>query len=177
MHIFLIKSFFNAVDLFQIYYILYLYMKLIASILFCQFAGIIGSIFTFPSITTWYQQLNKPFFNPPNWVFGPVWTLLYTLMGISLYYIYGKGITKKNKQTLIIFLVQLILNSFWSIAFFGLHSPLFGLFVILPMWFFILMTIIKSYPISKRASYLLIPYLCWVSFASLLNFAVYLLNP
>lgn len=152
-------------------------MKLIASILFCQFAGIIGSVFTFSSITSWYQQLNKPSFNPPNWVFGPAWTLLYTLMGVSLYYIYGKGVTKKNKQTLTFFTIQLILNSLWSIAFFGLRSPLFGLIVILPMWFFILMTIIKSCPISKRASYLLIPYLLWVSFASLLNFAVYLLNP
>jgi tryptophan-rich sensory protein len=152
-------------------------MKLILAIIICQLAGIVGSVFTYPAITTWYKNLNKPSFNPPNSIFGPVWITLYTLMGISLYLIYGKGVTDSNKTALIFFMLQLVLNSVWSIAFFGMQSPFLGLLIIIPLWILILLTIIYAYPVSKASALILIPYLLWVSFASILNFSIYRLNP
>ena len=99
--------------------------KLVAAILVCEFVGLLGSIFTIPAITTWYAALQKPSFSPPNWLFGPVWTLLYALMGVSAYLVWEKGIKKKGvKPALKLFSLQLILNFMWSILFFGLRSPL-----------------------------------------------------
>mgnify|MGYP002639638015 CR=1 FL=1 len=153
------------------------YWKLVASIVICQLAGIIGSFFTVSSVSTWYLTLNKPFFNPPSWVFGPVWILLYFLMGISLYIIWNKGIgSKESKIAISVFGVQLILNTLWSIIFFGLNLPLFAFIEIILMWLAIIATIVYFYRISKVASYILIPYLLWVSFAAILNFAIYYLN-
>lgn len=152
--------------------------KLIVSIFVCQLAGFIGSFFTVSSIPTWYSTLNKPFFNPPNWIFGPVWIILYLLMGISLYLIWNNksGKTKQFKIAITFFISQLVLNSLWSIIFFGLKLPLIAFIEIIVLWIFILLTIIYSYKISKIASYLLIPYILWVSFASILNLSIYLLN-
>lgn len=147
------------------------WQKLILSILICQLAGIIGSIFSFSAIPSWYAFLNKPPFNPPNWVFGPVWTVLYTLMGFSAYLIFNK-----DKKPLKIFAVQLVLNAVWSIVFFGLHSIWGGLFFIILLWFSILLTIVTFYKIDKNAAFLLIPYLLWVSFASILNYYLLILN-
>lgn len=142
-------------------------------------AGVIGSAFTFSSIPTWYASLNKPFFNPPNWLFGPVWTTLYILMGIAAYLIWEK-LDKKNigkvKNALTIFAVQLVLNSLWSIVFFGFKSPWYAFVVILLLWYAIFLTITKFSKIDKRAGWLLIPYLAWVSFASVLNFAIAWIN-
>ncbi len=153
------------------------YWKLIPSIIICQLAGIIGSIFTVSSVSTWYLTLNKPFFNPPSWVFGPVWIMLYFLMGISLYIVWNKGIgSKESKIAISVFGVQLILNALWSIIFFGLRLPLFAFIEIIFMWLAIIATIVYFYRISKVASYLLIPYILWVSFAAILNFAIYYLN-
>jgi translocator protein len=153
------------------------YFKLVFSIIVCQLAGIIGSFFTVSSVSTWYLTLNKPFFNPPGWLFGPVWVILYFLMGISLYIIWDKGIkSSKSKIALSVFGLQLILNSLWSILFFGLKSPLLAFIEIIFLWITIILTIICFNRISKSASYLLIPYILWVSFAAILNFSIYYLN-
>ena len=149
------------------------WFKLIIAILICQAAGGIGSIFTMPAIGAWYATLHKPFFNPPNWIFGPVWTLLFLLMGFALYLVWQK---KDNKKALIIFGIQLILNIAWSFCFFYVQNPLAGLIEILVLWIFILLTIIYFYKISKSAAYLLIPYILWVSFAAVLNYFLYILN-
>jgi len=153
-------------------------VEAVVAVLICQGAGLIGSVATFPSIPTWYASLEKPFFNPPNWLFGPVWTTLYALMGISAFLVWRKGIRDRQvKVALGIFVAQLILNSLWSIVFFGLHSLLGGLIVILPLWVAILLSIVTFYRISKTAGVLLIPYILWVSFATLLNFSLWQLNP
>ena len=144
--------------------------KLVLSILACLSAGLIGSLFTFSSIPTWYKTLVKPPFSPPNWVFGPVWTMLYVLMGIALSLIWKK----RGARTL--FLIHLAFNAGWSIVFFGLHSITGGMVVIIILWGLIVALIRAFYRIDRRASYLLIPYLVWVSFASILNFSLLLLN-
>ncbi|MGV8085686.1 MAG: TspO/MBR family protein [Candidatus Bilamarchaeum sp.] len=149
--------------------------ELIVAIIICQFAGVVGSLFTFSSIPTWYATLSKPSFSPPNWVFGPVWTLLYTSMGISIYWVYNSK-NKGVKSALYIFGIQLMFNVLWSIVFFGLKSPLYGLIVILFLWTSIVMTIWKFYHIDRRSGYILFPYLIWVSFATLLNYYIFLLN-
>lgn len=149
-------------------------LKLILSLGLCLGTGIAGSIFTVSAIPTWYQSLNKPVFSPPNWIFAPVWTVLYIIMGVSLYLVLSnKG---KNKYAIGIFTVQLILNILWSILFFGLQNPGLALAEILVLWAAIFLTIKSFYPISKTAAYLLLPYLLWVSFASILNLMIVLLN-
>ncbi len=153
------------------------FSRLIAAIIICQLAGIIGSIFTTSSIPTWYASLAKPSFTPPGWLFGPVWVTLYTLMGISLYLIWQKGFKKNNnKVALYIFGVQFSLNTIWSIIFFGMRDIFGGLLVIAALWITILATIISFYRISRKAAWLLIPYIIWVSIAALLNFYVWQLN-
>ncbi|MBN1376985.1 tryptophan-rich sensory protein [Candidatus Woesearchaeota archaeon] len=153
------------------------YWKLAVSIVICQLAGIIGSFFTVSSVNTWYIGLTKPSFNPPNWVFSPVWITLFFLMGISLYIVWDKGIkTKQSKKAVSIFGVQLVLNTLWSILFFGLKSPLYAFIEIIFLWAAILLSIIFFYRISRTASYLLIPYILWVSFAAFLNYFIVYLN-
>jgi len=152
--------------------------KLILAILICQSAGIVGSIFTSPSIQTWYTTLQLPSFAPPGWFIGIVWIILYTLMGISLYLVWNKGLRNKRvKNSLSLFGLQLILNAVWSFLFFGLRSPLLGLIEIVFLWVFIGLTILKFYKISKTAGVLLIPYIAWVSVALVLNFYIWILNP
>lgn len=151
--------------------------KLIASVLGCELVGILGSVFTVSSIPTWYATLNRPSFAPPNWIFGPVWTTLYLLMGVAFYLIWKQGWKKKGVRTAgNYFLAQLGLNFIWSPIFFGLKSPLIALLVIIAMWVLIVMTMKKFYPLSKPAFYLLVPYLLWVSFATILNAAIVALN-
>ena len=153
------------------------YMKLIISIVICQLAGIIGSMFTITSNNSWYANLIQPSFNPPGWLFGIVWTILYFLMGISLYIVWNNKTNLKIKKTvLLIFGIQLILNSLWPILFFGLKSPFFAFIEIIILWITILISIIYFYKISKISGYLLIPYILWVSFASILNFSYMILN-
>ena len=152
-------------------------LKLVISVLVCQGAAVVGSLFTSPAITGWYASLQKPSFNPPNWVFAPVWTLLFLLMGVSLYLIWSKGLeSKKVKTAVLVFSIQLVLNIFWSILFFGLQSPLYAFCEIIILWLAILITIITFYKISKPAAYLLLPYILWVSFAAVLNFSILILN-
>ena len=151
--------------------------KFIFSLLVCLAAGFLGSIFTTPSIPTWYASLTKPSFNPPNWLFAPVWTMLFILMGISAFLVWQKGLKKKGvKKALGFFLAQLIFNVLWSFLFFKFHSPFLALLDIIFLWFLILLTVFKFFKINNTAGLLLIPYLLWVSFASVLNYAVYWLN-
>ncbi len=153
------------------------FLKLIGSIVLCELVGIISTPFTIASIPTWYRTLNKPFFSPPNWVFGPVWTILYALMGVSLYLVRKRGIKNKKTRTAILyFMIQLTLNFLWSLIFFGLHSPVWAFVTIVFLWITILILMMKFYPLSKTAAYLLIPYIIWVSFASLLNLSIVVLN-
>lgn len=153
------------------------YYKLALTIIGCELVGLISTPFTISAIPNWYNRLNKPPFSPPNWVFGPVWTILYLLMGIAAFLVWQKGLKKKKvTEALTYFGLQLVFNFIWTFLFFGLRSPLLGLIDITVLWIFIVLTILKFYKISKPAAYMLIPYLLWVSFASLLNFSVLVLN-
>jgi tryptophan-rich sensory protein len=152
--------------------------KLVVSIIACLAAGAVGSIFTRSAIPTWYATLEKPSFNPPNWLFAPVWTLLYIMMGIAAFLVWRKELENRQVRiALIVFLVQLVLNALWSVVFFGLESPLCGLIVISALWVAILFTVLKFFRISSAASVLLWPYLLWVTFAAVLNVSIWLLNP
>lgn len=153
------------------------YLVLVGFILASQAAGAIGSIFTFSAIPTWYAYLNKPFFSPPNWVFGPVWTILYTLIGVSAYLIWRKfQFGKKSRAFWHVFLAQLVLNAFWSLLFFGAKMLGLAFLEILAMWYFIARSIQEGKKLSPWAGYLLYPYIAWVSFATLLNFSLMLLQ-
>ncbi len=153
------------------------FLKLIFAIFITQSAGFIGAIFTANSVTTWYTTIAKPVFNPPSWIFGPVWTLLYLMMGIALYLVYKEGVHKREVQiALLVFGLQLALNTLWSIIFFGAENPQFAFFEIIALWIAIFATIAVFWRISKLAAFLLIPYLLWVSFASVLNAAIWMLN-
>ena len=152
-------------------------VRLLAAIVITQIAGLTGAIFTSPAIPSWYENITKPSWVPPNWLFAPVWTALYLLMGVSLFLIWEKG--NKNpwfKKALGIFLVQLILNIFWSILFFGMKNPGLALIEIIVLWLSILLMIIIFLRVSKVAAWIQAPYLLWVSFATLLNFSIYRLN-
>ena len=146
--------------------------KLIFSIILAQSAGGVGTLFTFSAIPTWYALLNKPSFSPPNWLFGPVWTILYTLIGISLYLIWTN---KKGKLKLFFF--HLFLNAIWSPIFFGAKNLGLAFIVILVMDMTLIVIIKNFYKVNKVAGLILIPYLMWISFASLLNFSIWRLNP
>jgi tryptophan-rich sensory protein len=151
-------------------------LKLVASVILCQIAGFLGSLFTTPAIPTWYATLKKPFFTPPNWIFSPVWISLFILMGISLFFVWRRQGHPQLKKALIFFFVQLILNVLWSLAFFGLRLPLLGFIDIILLWIAILLTILHFLKVSKFAGVLLIPYLLWVGFATLLNLSLWILN-
>ncbi len=153
------------------------YIRLVVSVVVCLLAGFIGSFFTSSSIPTWYAGVSKPAFNPPNWVFAPVWTALFILMGISLYLVWNKGLqVNAVKIAVAVFAIQLILNVLWSVLFFGLKSPLYAFIEIIILWLSILFTIVLFFRISRTAGYLLVPYILWVSFAALLNFSIWRLN-
>ncbi len=153
------------------------FWKLVIAVGICELVGILSTPFTVAAIPTWYASLTKPFFSPPNYVFGPVWAMLYALMGVSAYLIWKKGLKKKVvRHAMLYFVIQLVFNFIWSILFFGLHSPLLGLIDILALWISLSITMMTFYKISKAASYLLIPYLLWVSFATILNAAIAILN-
>ncbi len=144
--------------------------QLILSLGLCLGAGGVGSIFTTQSIPTWYATLNKPFFSPPNWIFAPVWTILYILMGISLYLVWQK------KKIPAVFWIQLVLNIIWSVIFFGMKNPPLAFMDIIILWIAIFATIKSFSKINKLAGQLLWPYMVWVSFASILNLFIIILN-
>lgn len=139
--------------------------------------GVVAGFFTQPQVATWYVTLNKPTFNPPNWIFAPVWTTLYIMIGISAYLVWqrrGPSVAYINAQY--IYFLQLFLNFSWSIIFFGMHQILAALAVIILLWCCIVANIFYFGKINKVAAWLLVPYLLWVSFASALNFGIYILN-
>ncbi len=150
---------------------------LIGSLSVCLLAAYIGSLFTMPEIENWYAFINKPSFTPPNEVFSPVWTLLFIMMGVSLFLIISqKKKNKYTKQGLILFGCQLILNILWSFLFFGWHEILAALSELFSLWSILAATILVFWKINKAAAYLLIPYLAWLSFAFVLNFFIVLAN-
>jgi benzodiazapine receptor len=152
-------------------------LKLVISLLASFAAGGIGSLFTFKSIPTWYAHLKKPRYTPPNRVFGPVWTVLYILMGMSVFLVWQSGITTSDAIiAFTLFWIQLAFNAFWSVIFFGMKSKGGGVAVIILLWLLILATIITSFRVSTLAGALLIPYIIWVSIATYLNIGVWLLN-
>lgn len=148
--------------------------KLMVSLIIVFIVGAIGSVATSPQIPVWYATLARPAWAPPNWLFPVVWTILYILIGISLFLVWRKGL--ESKQALVVFAVQLGLNLLWSLVFFGFHSIVGGLVIILMLWMAILANIIVFYRISRWAGLILLPYLVWVSIASYLNYSIYLLN-
>jgi translocator protein len=152
-------------------------LKLAISVGICLLAGAFGAIFTTQSIPDWYATIAKPSFNPPNWIFGPVWTLLYIMMGISAFMVWKKGIEDpRGRFSILVFLFQLLLNATWSVLFFGFRSPFAGLMGIVLLWAAIFLTVFSFFKISKPAGWLLIPYLGWVSFAVVLNYFIWAMN-
>ncbi|WP_294343262.1 TspO/MBR family protein [Prosthecochloris sp.] len=154
-------------------------VELIACIGLCMLIAFAGSAFTPQQGSEWYYSvLKKPSWNPPDWLFAPVWTVLFILMGVSLSLVIKDGLDKPGvAAALIVFFVQLYLNFGWSAMFFGLQSPLGGFLEIVALWLSIVLTIILFSAVSTTAAYLLIPYLLWVSFASYLTFTIWKLNP
>lgn len=158
------------------------FFRLVVSVLISELAGIVGSIFTAPSVAGWYASLVKPALNPPAWVFGPVWTTLFAFMGVSAFLIWSsyaaasEGKKKTIRLALALFGLQLVLNTLWSIVFFGLHSPGGAFVEIIVLWLAILSTIVCFAKISRPAAWLLLPYILWVSFAMFLNYSVWQLN-
>ena len=144
----------------------------------CLAIGYFSGIITRESITTWYPTLIKPSFNPPNWIFAPVWSLLYAMMGVSAGMIWNRMDFEKDlvKRALVFFAIQLGLNALWSYLFFGLHNPLLALVEIILLWLVLLETYLQFKKIDKVASMLLLPYLAWVSFAAVLNASIWWLN-
>jgi len=151
--------------------------KILITVAVCLCIGFFSGFATQSSIDTWYLTLQKPFFNPPNWIFAPVWTTLYILMGIAAGIVWSKGFYHKWVQTAMYhFIFQLLFNGLWSIVFFGFKSPGFALLVIITLLVLIVLTIKWFKIVSKTAAYLLYPYLIWVLFASVLNFSIWHLN-
>ena len=156
---------------------------LVVFILITHLAGVIGSLFTAPSINNWYVFLEKPSFSPPNWLFAPAWLTLYTLMGIAAFLVWAvynqateEGAKKRRKNTLWLYGIHLIFNALWSVIFFGLQNPAWAFFEIVILWILTLLVLLKFYKVKKAAGMLLLPYLLWVSFAATLNFFIWQWN-
>jgi translocator protein len=153
------------------------FLQFLFSIGICFLTGYIGAFFTSKNISPWYETLNKPAFNPPDWTFSLVWSILYFLMGLSLYLIIRNSEDLELKITAFAtFFLQLILNILWSFVFFGNHAIYGGLVVLALLWFCVLMTILKFKEISKLSGLLLVPYLIWLSYAGVLNYFIWQLN-
>ncbi len=151
-------------------------IKLVTAISLTVILGAVGGLVTSPEIPTWYAGLTKPSFNPPNWLFGPVWTTLYVLMGISCYLVWKHSASPDRNRALFVFVVQFALNFCWSFIFFGMHETGWALVEMMVLWVAILITIFSFAKFSKTAAWLLVPYISWVSFAMLLNGAIWRLN-
>lgn len=152
------------------------FLKLVISLSLPFIAGGIGSYFTYPAIGSWYLALEKPFFNPPNFIFAPVWTVLYILMGVSFYMVWTQKPSARQKTAIKYFLIQLVLNTTWSIVFFALKNPLLAFINILFLWLFIYLTLREFLVVKRPAGYLLLLYIFWVSFAAILNLSIVILN-
>jgi tryptophan-rich sensory protein len=152
-------------------------LKLVASIAIPGVAALLGALVTTPNVRTWYPRVRKPSWSPPNWLFGPVWTLLYLLMGVALYLVWRLGWENPDvRVALILFGAQLALNVLWSVIFFGWHRLGWALLEIAALWVLILLTLIQFYRLQPVAGLLLVPYLLWVTFATILNGTVWSLN-
>ena len=152
-------------------------IKLVLAIAIPLLVGSTSAFFTVTGVDSWYQTINKPSWNPPNYIFGPVWTTLYVLMGVSLFLIWKSGTNASTKRrAVILFVIQLVLNFFWSFIFFNQQLPGVAFAEIIVMWLFILLTIFAFARIDKTAAWLLIPYISWVSFAAILNYTIWQLN-
>ena len=153
------------------------WVKLVISILLPLAVGAISGFFTTPEIGTWYQTIKKPEWQPPNWLFGPVWTALYVMMGVAFYLVWKKEADRSKKRTAVtLWIVQLVLNFFWSFVFFKQHQIDWALGEIVILWLFILLTILSFARISRSAAWLLVPYISWVTFAGILTFTIWQLN-
>ena len=153
-------------------------LRIATVVVTCLVIGYFSGMVTRESITTWYPTLIKPSFNPPNWIFAPVWSLLYAMMGIAAGLVWNRIDFARElvKKALIFFAIQLALNALWSYLFFGLHNPLLALVEIVLLWLMIFETYLQFKKIHKVASLLLLPYLAWVSFAAFLNASIWWLN-
>jgi len=153
------------------------WLKLLISILLPQIAAGVGAYFTITGTGSWYQTIQKPGWNPPSWLFAPVWTALYITIGIAFYLIWKKEAPTGNKRiAMILWGVQLVLNLFWTIIFFNQHQLFWATVEIGLLWFFILATIIAFARINKVAAWLLVPYIAWVSFAGILTWTIWKIN-
>jgi len=150
--------------------------KLLVSLILPLGLGFTAGLLTAKAIPEWFATLNKPSFNPPAYLFGPVWTALYLLMGVSMFLIWNTAKTERRQKALIVFGVQLFFNFWWSILFFSFHAIFLSIIDILLMWFLILYMIFLFKKIKPIAAYLQIPYLLWVTFATILNITIYFLN-
>lgn len=154
-----------------------LYLKIIICVLICMGVGFASGFSTASSIDGWYATLNKPPFNPPNWIFAPVWTLLYAMMGVAVALVWDKGLDRADvKSALLFFVLQFILNAIWTPIFFGQQQLLIALAVIITLWVLLFICIRKFKGVDNLSGNLLIPYLLWVSFATILNFSIWYLN-
>ena len=152
-------------------------LKLITAIAICELTGILGSVFTASSVSTWYTTLIKPAFAPPNWVFGPVWTTIFALMGVAAFLVWRAGLHRRDVRiALAIGVAQLVLNFLWSVIFFGLRNPGAAFVEIIILWLAILATMIAFARVSRTAAWLLVPYIVWVSFAAYLNYSIWIAN-
>jgi benzodiazapine receptor len=140
------------------------------------FVAGVSTVFTTPAIPMWYAALAKPSFNPPNQIFGPVWTLLYCLMAVAAWLVWKRPSSELRSRALLLFWVQLALNFAWSLIFFGQHRIGFGLIDIVLLWVAIALTSVKFFSLSRAAGWMFVPYLAWVSFASILNLEIWRLN-
>ncbi len=150
--------------------------KLVVSLALSLVAAIAGALAVTPNIA-WQDMLNKPFFAPPNWLFGPAWAILFFLMAIALYIVWQKWPAKEAKWAMALYLAQLALNVLWNYLFFGMHRIDLGLIEIVVLLAMIVLTVNAFYKVDKRAAYLMVPYLLWVAFATCLNAAIWLANP
>lgn len=147
-------------------------------ILLCELIGVIGAVFTVASIPTWYASLIKPVFSPPNWLFGPVWTLLYALLGIAGYVVWIRRAKKKGAHDAMRwFFINLFFNALWSPVFFGMRNIVAGYVLLSIIWITCIFMIDRFTKIDKISAYLVLPYFVWVSFATVLSFNIWLLNP
>ncbi len=151
-------------------------LKIFISLVACFGIGSLGGIFTIAEIPNWYAGLVKPSFNPPNWLFGPVWSALYLMMGYAFFLVWKQPVSSQRNRALTLFIIQFVLNFCWSIIFFKMHFLGWALVEIILMWVAILLTILKFGKLSSTAAWLLVPYISWVSFATILNAAIWYLN-
>ncbi len=152
-------------------------LQAVGAVVLCEAVGLIAAFATQSSVTTWYPTLTKPSFTPPGWLFGPVWTTLYAMMGVAAALVWWqRSENTPRRRALVPFGVQLLLNGGWSFAFFGARSPTSGLVVIAGLWIVLAWTIDRFFRIRAAAGWLLVPYLLWVTYAGALNLGIWMLN-